>query len=70
MPYADGEPTLAEQIEEDERRRFYTEDLLKEARADAQRIKRLEAALDAIIACGSASPLVEKIARNALSAEQ
>ena len=31
MPYPDGNPTLTEQLEEDERRRFYTQDLLDEA---------------------------------------
>ena len=31
MPYVDGNPTLTEQLEEDERRRFYTQDLVDEA---------------------------------------
>jgi len=32
MPYPNGDPTLDEQIDEDARRRFYTDDILKEAR--------------------------------------
>ena len=32
MPYPDGNPTLTEQLEEDERRRFYTDDIIKEAK--------------------------------------
>ena len=36
MPYKDGNPTLTEQLEEDERRRFYTDDLIKEAREEYQ----------------------------------
>lgn len=45
MPYADGNPTLTEQIEEDERRKFYTDDLLKEAREDREEIRALKKAL-------------------------
>ena len=32
MPYPDGNPTLTEQLEEDARRRFYTDDIIKEAK--------------------------------------
>lgn len=45
MPYRDGNPTLGEQVEEDERRRFYTKEILKEAREDRAEIKRLRTAL-------------------------
>ena len=48
MPYADGNPTLTEQLEEDERRRFYTADLIKEARELVQENKGLRQALDDI----------------------
>ena len=33
MPYRDGNPTLGEQVDEDRRRAFYTDDLLKDAQA-------------------------------------
>lgn len=45
MPYPDGNPTLTEQLEEDARRRFYTDDLLKEAKEMAARVSLLEEAL-------------------------
>ena len=48
MPYRDGSPTLGEQIEEDMRRRFYTDDVLKEARelmADNKRLREINAEL-------------------------
>ncbi len=43
MPYKDGNPTLSEQIEEDARRRFYTDDILKEANELIAENKRLRA---------------------------
>ena len=49
MPYNDGNPTLGEQIEEDARIRFYTEDLLKEARESVRENKELRAALALIL---------------------
>ncbi len=48
MPYTDGNPTLGEQIEEDARRRFYIEDLLKEANALARENRIFERALKEI----------------------
>ena len=45
MPYANGDPTLGEQIEEDQRREFYTKDLLADARDMQTEIKELRACL-------------------------
>ncbi|KKK55021.1 hypothetical protein LCGC14_3078770 [marine sediment metagenome] len=42
MPYSGGNPTLAEQLEEDERRRFYTEDLLKEAQELGREVDKFQ----------------------------
>lgn len=41
MPYPDGNPTLTEQLEEDERRRFYTDDLLREAQDLGRQLDRI-----------------------------
>lgn len=48
MPYLDGNPTLGEQLEEDERMRFYTADILKEAREMNDEIKALRADVEAL----------------------
>lgn len=42
MPYKDGNPTLGEQIEEDARRRYYTDDVLAEARDLATVVKAVQ----------------------------
>ena len=42
MPYRDGNPTLTEQIEEDARARFYTDDLLKEAQELAREVNKFQ----------------------------
>ena len=41
MPYSDGNPTLTEQIEEDARRRFYTDDLIREAQELGRQLDRI-----------------------------
>jgi hypothetical protein len=53
MPYANGDPTLGEQLDEDDRRRFYTKDILREARQDRDEIKRLRATIDRLLTCGN-----------------
>ena len=47
MPYLDGNPTLTEQLEEDERRRFYTGDLLREAQELGRQLNRITKFLQA-----------------------
>ena len=47
MPYPDGNPTLTEQLEEDERRRFYTDDLLREAKDLGRQVDRIIKFLEA-----------------------
>ena len=46
MPYPDGNPTLGEQLDEDARRRFYIDDLIKEGREAWAEVDRLKAMLD------------------------
>ena len=48
MPYNDGNPTLGEQIDEDARIRFYTDDLVKEGLELGRENDRLRAALKEI----------------------
>ena len=58
MAYANGDPTLGEQLEEDQRRRFYTEELLKEAQQDAKEIKELRDALSRLVSIIDAAGVI------------
>lgn len=49
MPYADGNPTLGEQLEEDARRQFYTKDLLNDARDLMRENRQLRAMVQTLI---------------------
>ena len=61
MPYKDGNPTLGEQIEEDQRREFYTREILKEAREDRDEIRELRGSLAELV------QIIEKAGLNNLS---
>jgi hypothetical protein len=72
MPYKDGNPTLGEQIEEDMRRRYYTDDLLKEANEMARENRLLrafhDAWVEAEVASATGDPDLARAKRQALVA--
>ena len=53
MPYPDENPTLTEQLEEDARRRFYTNDLLREAQELGRQVNRITKFLEAYYTGGA-----------------